>query len=65
MINNRDVIPLPFATPDGDITVFISDWYTKSHKVSIKSLLVSHCLLDSSYNDRLYTPFGNRNLGKT
>ncbi|XP_023547439.1 monocopper oxidase-like protein SKU5 [Cucurbita pepo subsp. pepo] len=31
-INNRDVIPLPFPVPDGDITIFISDWYTKSHK---------------------------------
>ncbi|XP_057965105.1 monocopper oxidase-like protein SKU5 isoform X2 [Malania oleifera] len=31
-VNNRDVIPLPFGTPDGDITIFISDWYTKSHK---------------------------------
>ncbi|KAH9745723.1 hypothetical protein KPL70_004184 [Citrus sinensis] len=32
IINNRDVIPLPFAVPDVDITIFISDWYTKSHK---------------------------------
>ncbi|XAR60887.1 L-ascorbate oxidase [Bertholletia excelsa] len=32
IINNRDVIPLPFGTPDGDITLFISDWYTKRHK---------------------------------
>ncbi|XP_022143613.1 monocopper oxidase-like protein SKU5 [Momordica charantia] len=32
IINNRDVIPLPFPVPDGDITIFISDWYTKSHK---------------------------------
>ncbi|TXG55704.1 hypothetical protein EZV62_020960 [Acer yangbiense] len=32
IINNRDVIPLPFAMPDNDITIFISDWYTKSHK---------------------------------
>ncbi|XP_059660022.1 monocopper oxidase-like protein SKU5 isoform X1 [Cornus florida] len=32
IINNRDVIPVPFGTPDGDITIFISDWYTKSHK---------------------------------
>ncbi|XP_022758786.1 monocopper oxidase-like protein SKU5 isoform X3 [Durio zibethinus] len=32
IINNRDVIPLPFGMPEGDITVFISDWYTKSHK---------------------------------
>ncbi|XP_008447201.1 monocopper oxidase-like protein SKU5 isoform X1 [Cucumis melo] len=31
-INNRDVIPLPFPVPDGDITIFISDWYTKGHK---------------------------------
>ncbi|CAK9309896.1 unnamed protein product [Citrullus colocynthis] len=31
-INNRDVIPLPFPVPDGDITIFITDWYTKSHK---------------------------------
>ncbi|KAJ4955406.1 hypothetical protein NE237_012189 [Protea cynaroides] len=32
IINNRVVIPVPFGTPDGDITIFISDWYTKSHK---------------------------------
>ncbi|WCJ37248.1 Monocopper oxidase-like protein SKU5 [Euphorbia peplus] len=32
IINNRDIIPLPFSVPDGDITLFISDWYTKSHK---------------------------------
>ncbi|XP_010547155.1 PREDICTED: monocopper oxidase-like protein SKU5 isoform X1 [Tarenaya hassleriana] len=32
IINNREVIPLPFALPDGDITLFISDWYTKGHK---------------------------------
>uniref|UniRef100_A0A5B7BAA4 Putative monocopper oxidase-like protein SKU5 n=1 Tax=Davidia involucrata TaxID=16924 RepID=A0A5B7BAA4_DAVIN len=32
IINNRDVIPVPFGTPDGDITIFVSDWYIKSHK---------------------------------
>lgn len=32
IINNREVIPVPFAAPDGDITLFISDWYIKSHK---------------------------------
>ncbi|PSS09602.1 Monocopper oxidase-like protein [Actinidia chinensis var. chinensis] len=32
IVNNRDVIPLPFGTPDGDITLFMSDWYIKSHK---------------------------------
>lgn len=35
-INNRNIIPLPFATPDGDITLFISDWFKKSHKVGCK-----------------------------
>ncbi|XP_026436755.1 monocopper oxidase-like protein SKU5 [Papaver somniferum] len=32
IINNREVIPVPFASPDGDLTIFISDWYIKSHK---------------------------------
>ncbi|KAK1257881.1 Monocopper oxidase-like protein SKU5 [Acorus gramineus] len=32
IINNRDVIPVPFGTPDGDITLLISDWYIKSYK---------------------------------
>ena len=36
VINNRDVIAVPFETPDGDITLFISDWYIKSHKVGAK-----------------------------
>lgn len=31
-INNRDIIPLPFGTPDGDITLLISDWYTQTHQ---------------------------------
>ena len=44
-INNRNIIPVPFGTPDGDITLFISDWYTKSHKVSsihVLSLILFH-----------------------
>ncbi|PRQ25346.1 putative L-ascorbate oxidase [Rosa chinensis] len=32
IINNRAIIPLPFAVPDADVTLFITDWYTKSHK---------------------------------
>ncbi|KAK1289243.1 Monocopper oxidase-like protein SKU5 [Acorus calamus] len=32
IINNRDVIPVPFGTPDGDIALLISDWYIKSYK---------------------------------
>ncbi|KAF8095615.1 hypothetical protein N665_0329s0034 [Sinapis alba] len=32
IINNRDIIPVPFLLPDGDVTLFISDWFTKSHK---------------------------------
>ncbi|KAK6141775.1 hypothetical protein DH2020_024483 [Rehmannia glutinosa] len=37
-VNNREVIPVPFGTPDGDITLFISDWYIKSHKELRKDL---------------------------
>ncbi|GLT64799.1 hypothetical protein SLA2020_372690 [Shorea laevis] len=32
IINNREVIPLPFGLPDGDVHIFIGDWYSKSHK---------------------------------
>ncbi|KAK3031854.1 hypothetical protein RJ639_035991, partial [Escallonia herrerae] len=32
IVNNRDVIAVPFGTPDGDVTLLISDWYLKSHK---------------------------------
>nr|GMC83137.1 monocopper oxidase-like protein SKU5 [Ipomoea batatas] len=38
-INNRVIIPIPFDTPDGDITIMIGDWYTRNHTVSLKSLL--------------------------
>lgn len=33
IITNRDIIPLPFAIPDGDITITIGDWYTRNHTV--------------------------------
>ncbi|KAG6657008.1 hypothetical protein I3843_04G054900 [Carya illinoinensis] len=32
IINNRNIIPIPFAQPDGDIIIMIGDWYTRSHK---------------------------------
>ncbi|KAG0462620.1 hypothetical protein HPP92_021096 [Vanilla planifolia] len=32
IVNNRDVIPVPFGTPDGDITFFIGDWYKQDYK---------------------------------
>ncbi|XP_010536535.1 PREDICTED: monocopper oxidase-like protein SKS1 [Tarenaya hassleriana] len=31
IINNREVIPIPFPQPDGEITFIIGDWYTKNH----------------------------------
>ncbi|OWM75686.1 hypothetical protein CDL15_Pgr021851 [Punica granatum] len=31
IINNRDIIPIPFGQPDGDITLIIGDWYTRNH----------------------------------
>lgn len=39
IVNNREIIPLPFDTPDGDITILIGDWYSKSHKVRTIQLL--------------------------
>ncbi|KAL6564947.1 Monocopper oxidase-like protein sku5 [Orobanche minor] len=38
IVNNREVIPVPFKTPDGDITLAIGDWYIKSHKEMRKDL---------------------------
>ncbi|CAN6282535.1 unnamed protein product [Urochloa humidicola] len=31
VVNNRDVIAVPFGRPDGDITILIGDWYNKNH----------------------------------
>ncbi|XP_020573222.1 monocopper oxidase-like protein SKU5 [Phalaenopsis equestris] len=30
-INNREIIPVPFDTPHGDVTLFIGDWFNKNH----------------------------------
>ncbi|XP_037423896.1 monocopper oxidase-like protein SKU5 [Triticum dicoccoides] len=30
-VNNRAVISVPFDTPDGDVRLFIGDWYNKNH----------------------------------
>ncbi|KAJ9706827.1 hypothetical protein PVL29_002012 [Vitis rotundifolia] len=38
IINNRAIIPIPFDTPDGDITIMIGDWYTKNHTDLRKTL---------------------------
>jgi hypothetical protein len=40
-VNNRAVVPVPFDQPYGDVTLFIGDWYTKSHTVS---LILSLCV---------------------
>ena len=34
VINNRNIIPIPFAQPDGDIVILIGDWFTQTHTVS-------------------------------
>ncbi|RDY02404.1 Monocopper oxidase-like protein SKS1, partial [Mucuna pruriens] len=31
VINNREIIPIPFPQPDGDIFILIGDWYTQNH----------------------------------
>ncbi|PSS04071.1 Monocopper oxidase-like protein [Actinidia chinensis var. chinensis] len=38
IINNRDIIPIPFATPDGDIVILIGDWYTRNHTALRRAL---------------------------
>ncbi|CAM9002386.1 unnamed protein product [Rhodiola kirilowii] len=38
IINNREVIPIPFDTPDGDITIMIGDWYIRNHTALRKTL---------------------------
>ncbi|XP_020271821.1 monocopper oxidase-like protein SKU5, partial [Asparagus officinalis] len=38
IVNNREVVPLPFEKPDGDITLFIGDWFNKNHKDLKKEL---------------------------
>lgn len=43
ILNNREIIPIPFAQPDGDIILLIGDWYTQNHTVSIEMDLVFSC----------------------
>uniref|UniRef100_A0A7N0V7S2 Monocopper oxidase-like protein SKU5 n=1 Tax=Kalanchoe fedtschenkoi TaxID=63787 RepID=A0A7N0V7S2_KALFE len=38
IINNREVIPIPFDSPDGDITIMIGDWYIRNHTALRKTL---------------------------
>ncbi|XP_015866121.1 monocopper oxidase-like protein SKU5 [Ziziphus jujuba] len=38
IINNRAIIPIPFDTPAGDITILIGDWYTRNHTALRKTL---------------------------
>lgn len=38
VIMNRNIIPIPFNTPDGDIVIMIGDWYTRNHTVGACSL---------------------------
>ncbi|KAH7431966.1 hypothetical protein KP509_07G001300 [Ceratopteris richardii] len=30
-VDNRVIIPLPYKTPDGEVTILIGDWYTANH----------------------------------
>ncbi|KAG1359292.1 monocopper oxidase-like protein SKU5 [Cocos nucifera] len=38
VVNNRPIIPVPFGKPDGDISLFIGDWYKKNHTALRKEL---------------------------
>lgn len=39
IINDRDTKSIPFATPDGEVMLLISDWYTQSHRVSVLNIV--------------------------
>ncbi|KAF5480267.1 hypothetical protein F2P56_001030 [Juglans regia] len=38
IINNRDIIQIPFAQPDGDIFIMIGDWFSRNHS-ALRSVL--------------------------
>ncbi|XP_057774483.1 monocopper oxidase-like protein SKS1 [Salvia miltiorrhiza] len=38
VIMNRNIISIPFNTPDGDIVIMIGDWYTQNHTALRKAL---------------------------
>ncbi|XP_059304951.1 monocopper oxidase-like protein SKS1 [Lycium ferocissimum] len=38
IVTNRNIIPIPFSPPDGDIVIIIGDWYTRSHMALRKDL---------------------------
>ncbi|WOG88437.1 hypothetical protein DCAR_0207672 [Daucus carota subsp. sativus] len=38
IINNRDVIAIPFSTPDQDVPIMIGDWYTSNHTALRRTL---------------------------
>ncbi|KAJ4951504.1 hypothetical protein NE237_028336 [Protea cynaroides] len=38
IVNNRAVVPTPFATPYGDIIILIGDWYNRNHTDLRKTL---------------------------
>ncbi|CAN8253400.1 unnamed protein product [Cochlearia groenlandica] len=40
VINNRELVPIPFPKPDGEISFVIGDWYTQSH-AALRSMLDS------------------------
>lgn len=40
VINNREIIQIPFARPDGEIFIMIGDWYTQNHTVSNCLMLI-------------------------
>ncbi|XP_075492219.1 monocopper oxidase-like protein SKU5 [Primulina tabacum] len=38
IVTNREIIPIPFAAPDGDIIILIGDWYTRNHTALRRAL---------------------------
>lgn len=55
IVNNRDVIPVPFGTPDGDIILFIGDWYNRNHTVSFIYLCLFNACLEPWFRNLVST----------
>lgn len=57
VIMNRNIIPIPFNTPDGDIVIMIGDWYTQNHTVGF--LIFYHALNCEMRNFLILIMYGN------
>ncbi|GMH09512.1 hypothetical protein Nepgr_011353 [Nepenthes gracilis] len=65
IINNRPIIPIPFAAPYGDIVMLIGDWYTRNHTDLRKTLKWRERYNDTLVPDGIEYETINVHPGKT